>query len=90
MKRGLGALLLAAALAGCSDSAEGVDGSVVETEIEDGLLDQTDIQYQVDCPEFDSWERGDEYRCQAEADEGRTRIVVNVETDDGEWSWIVG
>lgn len=87
MFRMVGVALVALALAGCGSKA---DIPAIEDEIEQGILDQAEIEVDVDCPDSIDWEAGGDFRCFAEASEGgATRVTVYMENDEGEWSWQV-
>jgi hypothetical protein len=88
MKQIIGGALVALVLTACgSDEA---DIPAIESEIEQGIVDQTEVETEVDCPDSIEWKAGGDFRCFAEAEDGSsTRVTVYMENKEGEWSWQV-
>lgn len=82
-----GALALVLLLGGCGQEA---DIPAMEDEIAQGILDQTEIEATVDCPEVIDWNPGGDFRCVAEGDDGSSALVtVYMENAEGDWTWQV-
>jgi hypothetical protein len=73
-------------VSGCSDDP--VDVAPIESELEKGYEDQTGVAVVVDCPDNVVWERGEEFHCVGETQDGSDRVLITVFMDtDTEWSW---
>lgn len=87
MKRLLGGLVLTLALTACSSGFE-PDMPAIEKSIADDLSEQIDAEATVDCPDTIEWEPGDDFYCEASADDGsRSRLTVSMQNDEGEIFW---
>jgi hypothetical protein len=86
MNRGLFLAACVLVISGCSEDP--IDVAPMESEIEKGYEDQTGDAIVVDCPDDAVWERGEEFRCVGETQNGSRRVLITVFMDtDTQWTW---
>ena len=84
----IGMLAACLLLVGCGGTE--ADIPLIETQIGNGILEQTGYDVEVDCPDTIDWKAGGSFGCFATDETGdQVRVTVYMENDEGDITWAV-